>query len=104
MASYEKFLANGGLNLGANNDWVDLSSQTAISNVHNIAFSGSSANGLSYRASLNYRDIEGVVNNTGYEQINGRINVSQSLLDDRLRLQANVAITSRDANLGFPET
>ena len=104
MASYEQFLANGGLNLGANNDWVDLSSQTAISNVHNIAFSGSSANGLSYRASLNYRDIEGVVNNTGYEQINGRINVSQSLLDDRLRLQANVAITSRDANLGFPET
>ncbi len=103
MATYEQFLANGGLDLGSNTDWVGLSSQTAISNVHNIAFSGSSENGLNYRASINYRDVEGVINDTGYEQINGRISASQSLLDDRLRLQANVAITSRDANLGFPE-
>ena len=59
MASYDEFLSYGGLNLGSNTNWVDLVSRTAISQVHNIAFTGSSENGLSYRASLNYRDVEG---------------------------------------------
>jgi len=61
MASYDQFLSNGGLDLGSNTDWVDLTSRTAISQVHNIAFTGSSDSGLTYRASLNYRDIEGVL-------------------------------------------
>lgn len=101
MASYDQFLSNGGLDLGSNTDWVDLTSRTAISQVHNIAFTGSSDSGLTYRASLNYRDIEGVLNTSQYEQINGRISVSQKLLEDRLRLQANIGITNREASLGW---
>ena len=103
MASYDEFLSYGGLNLGSNTNWVDLVSRTAISQVHNIAFTGSSENGLSYRASLNYRDVEGVLNTSGFEQINGRINVTQKLLEDRLKIQANVGITRREASLGWTE-
>lgn len=103
FATYDEFLSYGGLDLGSNTDWLDLTSRTAISNVHNIAYTGSSENGLAYRASINYRDIEGVLNTSGYEQINSRINVSQKLLDDKLRLQASIGITSREASIGFTQ-
>jgi len=81
MASTSQFLSNGGLDLGSDNNWVDLVSRNATSVVHNLAFTGSGDNGLTYRASLNYRDIEGILNTSAYEQINGRISVSQSFLN-----------------------
>ena len=103
MASTSQFLSNGGLDLGSDNNWVDLVSRNATSVVHNLAFTGSGDNGLTYRASLNYRDIEGILNTSAYEQINGRISVSQSFLNDKVRFQGNLGITSREASLGFTD-
>jgi len=103
MASYDQFISNGGLNLGSNNNWIDLVSRKATSQVHNLSFTGSSENGLSYRASLNYRDIEGVLNTSAYDQINGRISVNQNFLDNKLRFQGNIGVTSREASLGFKQ-
>ena len=103
MASTSQFLSNGGLDLGSDNNWVDLVSRNATSVVHNLAFTGSGDNGLTYRASLNYRDVEGILNTSAYEQINGRISVSQSFLDDKVRFQGNLGITSREASLGFTD-
>jgi hypothetical protein len=37
-----------------------------------------------YRASFNYRDGDGVILNTGYTQLNGRLNISQKAINDRL--------------------
>jgi len=101
MASYDQFIAYGGLNLGSNNNWIDLVSRKGTSHVHNLSFTGSGDNGLSYRASLNYRDIEGVLNTSAYDQINGRLSVNQKFLDNKLKLQGNISITSREASLGF---
>ena len=103
MASTSQFLSNGGLDLGSDNNWVDLVSRNATSVVHNLAFTGSGDNGLTYRASLNYRDIEGILNTSAYEQINGRISVSKSFLNDKVRFQGNLGITSREASLGFTD-
>lgn len=100
-ASYDEFLSSGGLNLGSRTDWVDEVARTAMSNVHNLSFTGSSDNGLSYRASLNMRDIEGIQTTSGFEQVNARVNVFQKLLDDKLRIQTSIGITSRDASNGF---
>ena len=61
MASYDQFISTGGLDLGSNTNWMDLVSRKATSLVHNLSFNGTSENGLSYRASINYRDIEGVL-------------------------------------------
>lgn len=101
MASYDQFISNGGLDLGSNNNWMDLVSRKASSLVHNLSFNGSGENGLSYRASINYRDVEGVLNTSAYDQINGRISVSQSFLDNKLKFQGNIGVTSREASLGF---
>jgi len=100
-ASYDEFLSYDGLDLGSKTNWVDEVTRTAMSNVHNLAYSGSSENGLGYRVSLNARDIEGIQTTSGFEQINARVNVNQKLLDNKLRLQASLGMTSRDASNGF---
>lgn len=101
ITNREQFLANGGLDLGSDTDWLKETMRDAITNVHNLAFTGSSDNGLSYRASVNYRDIEGTTRGTGRKQLNGRINVTQRLMDDKLKLTAIVSATETKAILGF---
>jgi len=100
-ASYDEFLSYNGLDLGSKTDWVDEVTRTAMSNVHNLAYSGSNENGLGYRVSLNVRDVEGIQTTSGFEQVNARVNVNHKLLDDKLRIQANLGMTSRDASVGF---
>jgi iron complex outermembrane receptor protein len=92
-------LANGGADLGANTNWLDEVSTDAFSSVHNLSFSNSTQDGLNYRASINYRDVEGVLDGTGFDQFNARINVSQQLLDDKLKLTAILSVTDRDSNI-----
>ena len=103
VANREQFLANGGADLGADTNWLDEVSRDALSNVHNLSFSNSTQDGLNYRASINYRDVEGVLDGTGFDQFNARLNISQKFLDDKLKLTAIVAITDRDANIGFAQ-
>ncbi len=102
IASPERFVQLGGNDLGYKTDWLDEVSQTALSQVHNIAFSNSTEN-LSYRASINYRDIEGVLAGSGFNQLNGRLNISQKLLNNRLTLTSTVAVTQRDADVGYSQ-
>ncbi len=102
IASPEQFIEAGGQDLGARTDWIDEITQTGISNVHNIAVT--SNNGASsYRASVNYRDVEGVQEDRGFEQFNARLNFTQKLLNDRLRLTSIASFTQRDSDFGFPQ-
>lgn len=103
VADREQFVSNGGLDLGSDTNWLDETTRNAITTVHNIAFTNSFGNGSSYRASLNYRDIQGVTRGTGREQLNGRINITQRLMDDRLKLTAIVSATETKADIGFPQ-
>ena len=88
--------------LGSDTDWLDEVTESALSFTHNLALSGG-INGTTYRASMNYRDIEGVGINSGFNQLNGRLNLNQKALDDRLTVNLNVAATERKASFGFAE-
>jgi iron complex outermembrane receptor protein len=103
IANREEFLANGGADLGADTNWLDEVSSNGISLVNNLSFSNSTENGLNYRASINYRDVEGVLDGTGFDQFNARINVSQKLINDKLKLSSIISVTDRDANIGFAQ-
>jgi len=103
MANREQFLEYGGIDYGSNTNWLDEVGRDALSHVHNFAYTGTSVGGMSYRASLNYRDIQGVVGSTGFDRLNARVNVSQQLLNDKLTLSGIVSITNRDANVGFAQ-
>ena len=91
-----------GTDFGASTDWFKETTQTAISQVHNLSMSGGS-NNSTYRASINYRDAEGTIINTGYSQINGRINLTQKALNDKFTLDVNLGATEKEAQYGFSD-
>ncbi len=105
LASAEEYVRLRGedQNLGGDTDWIDEVTESALSFTHNLAMSGG-INKTSYRASLNYRDIEGVGINSGFNQLNGRLNLNQKALDDRLSINLNVSATERQSEFGFTES
>jgi TonB-linked SusC/RagA family outer membrane protein len=92
-----------GTDFETSTNWFRKIEQTALSQVHNISMSGGSDKS-SYRASLNYREGNGVLINTGYNQLNGRINITQKTLNDKLILDLNLGATERESQYGFAET
>lgn len=81
---------------GYNTDWINEITQSAVTNNHDFAVSGGSPN-FSYRGSVNYINREGIVKNTGFNRITGRINIDQKALDNRLSVQYNLAITNTNS-------
>ncbi len=90
------------LDRGGNTNWIDEVTRNAISHVHNLSLAGGFG-GLTYRAALNYRDIDGVGNQTGFNQLNGRLNLTQKAFGDRLAVTVNLAATDRRSTFGFSE-
>lgn len=89
---------------GANTNWQDQIYKTAYTQNHNLSYGGGNDKG-SYRASLSYLDQEGIIKKTGLEKITGRFNVIQNLINDRLRLEANLtAARTRDQRVPIGET
>lgn len=81
-------------NLGGNTDWVDQVTRNGVTNVHNISLGGGSGS-TTYRAAFNYRDVNGIGQTSGFNQLNGRLNLSQKALNDKLTLNVNVSATDR---------
>ncbi|GGW50647.1 SusC/RagA family TonB-linked outer membrane protein [Arenibacter certesii] len=89
---------------GGATDWQDELTRTAITQNHNLVLSGGN-NKLNYYASLGMQDQEGIVYNSDLKRTSARINVTQKLLDDRLKIDYNLNTTiteqSRNNNLGY---
>lgn len=96
------YIAAGGNDLGSDTDWQDLVTRNAITNVHNLAVSGGSGN-TTFRVSTNFRNVQGVLEKSGFDQINARANLSHYALNDKLNLQFNMALTNRESNFSFNE-
>ncbi|NJL76631.1 MAG: TonB-dependent receptor plug domain-containing protein, partial [Saprospiraceae bacterium] len=91
-----------GTDLGSSTEWFDEITEVGVSQVHSLSVSGGSKN-TTYRASGNFRSVNGVAKKTGFERLNGRLNVSQKALNDRLKLDFNYTTTAIDQQLGFDE-
>lgn len=98
--AYRNF--EGSNDLGENTDWFDELTRSGITQVHNVSLSGGTKQ-TSYRASFNVRDGQGVAVNTGYNQLNGRLNLEQRMINDRLTISLNLASTIRQAEFGFDD-
>lgn len=81
-------------NYGANTDWVDQVTRNGVTNVHNISLGGGSGS-TTYRAAFNYRDVNGIGLTSGFNQLNGRLNLTQKALNDKLTFDVNVSATNR---------
>lgn len=102
IATPEEFVQYGGPDLGGNINWIDEMTRNAISQAHNLSLSGGNAQ-TTYRASLNFRDQQGVARTTGFQQLNARLNLTQKAINDKLTLTMNVSATNRDSDFGWLE-
>lgn len=99
---YRAKIASGQINqkdFGSSTDFVDqLINHDNISQNHNLNFSGGTDK-TSYRASLNYRDLQGIAKENSREEYTLRFNINQTGLDNRLKIQANLVTNFNKANL-----
>ncbi len=102
MTPSEYKAVTGAVNLGSEVDWLDEVTQTGVSQVHNLSMSGGGS-GTTYRASVNFRDVNGMAINTGFQQINGRLNLTQSAFNDNGKFTVNLAHTNKKAQYGFKQ-
>jgi len=80
---------------GSNTDWFDEITKPSLSETYNLAINGADEN-TSYRVAVNYRDVDGVVMGTGFNQLNGRLNLTQRALEDKLTFDVNLSSTLRN--------
>ncbi len=85
---------------GANTDWFEEITQNSYTQIHNLSVQGGNET-TSYRVSGNFRDNQGLLRTTGFQQRSGRLNLNHSALDDKLSLTFDLSATNRDQNLGF---
>lgn len=83
-------------NHGSNTDWYNILTRSGLTQNHTLAFGGGTDK-FSYRASISAILQDGVVINSNNKKYIGRIQATQSALDDKLKLTFNL-------NSGITET
>ncbi|SMD32775.1 iron complex outermembrane recepter protein [Reichenbachiella faecimaris] len=87
---------------GASTDWQDQIFRPAISQNHGVSISGGSQAG-NYRASVGYMDQQGIIESSSMKRISARINLNQTLIEDRLNVGLNLTVSNikdRNAPIG----
>ncbi|MEZ7916776.1 MAG: SusC/RagA family TonB-linked outer membrane protein [Polaribacter sp.] len=102
VMSGDEFAAAGGTDLGSRTDWLEQVTRKAVTNVHNVAIAGGYDN-TNFRVSANFRDAEGILKNSGFNQFNTRLQASTRILNDKLKIDFNASYTKRDSEFGFNE-
>ena len=102
VMSAQEYAAVGGTDLGDDIDWMDEVTRTGVSNVHNLALSGGTQT-TSYRFSANYRNVEGILEGSGFERVNARMSLQQKMFDNKLIFSTNISNTTNNKDVGFTE-
>lgn len=74
---------------GANTNWQNQVMRTGISHNHNLAVNGSKDN-VTYGASINYFDNQGIVKTTDLKRLTARGSIETKFFNDRLKLGLSV--------------
>jgi len=96
----------GALDKGANTDWQKAISRTAYQQRHTVQISGGT-NSFNYIGSVNYSDQQGIILNSGKQQLGLRFAAEQKALNDKLDIKMGIqnVSTVRDltdyANFSF---
>lgn len=95
VLSPEEFVAQGGQDFGSKTNWFKELTQTGYSSTNNLSIEGASGN-TSYRASLNYRDNDGIVKGVNFQRLNSRLSLNHAVLDGKLRFGLSLAYNDRN--------
>ncbi|MBP1221639.1 SusC/RagA family TonB-linked outer membrane protein [Flavobacterium sp. 1355] len=79
---------------GGNTDWQDVIYRTAVTSNNALSFSKQTETG-NYYASIAQMDQEGIIRNSNFKRISGRINAAESFLDNK-RLKVKMNLTASE--------
>lgn len=91
---YRKAITDPAFDHGGNTDWQDVIYRTAITKNNALSYSKQTESG-NYYASLAQMDQEGVINNSNFKRLSGRINAAESFLDNK-RLKVKMNLTASE--------
>jgi TonB-dependent starch-binding outer membrane protein SusC len=103
MTADEYRNVSGARDFGSSTDWLDEVTQMGSYQVHNLSLAGGQG-GTSFRGSFNVRDADGIAINSGFNQLNGRFNLTQKALKDKATFTVNLSTTRKEAQYGFLES
>jgi TonB-linked SusC/RagA family outer membrane protein len=78
---------------GADTDWQDVVTRTAVTTNNNVSFSGGTDK-LTYYASLGAQVQEGIIKTNQNKRYAGRFNATQKFLEDRLVIDLNLSVAN----------
>ncbi|WP_347052420.1 SusC/RagA family TonB-linked outer membrane protein [Flavobacterium olei] len=97
-SEYRKAIKDPAFDHGGNTDWQDVIYRSAITTNNSLSFSKQTETG-NYFASLAQMNQEGVVRNSNFKRISGRINAAESFLDNkRLKVKMNLTASETKDN------
>ena len=79
----------------ANTDWEKETQRNALTQNHNLSFSGGNQS-TTFRASLNFMDQQGIVLSNGFERLQARLNGNHEALNGKLRIGLNLSSSRID--------
>lgn len=95
------FTRFGGRDYGEETDWQEEILQRAGAQIHHLKLQGDLAK-TNYQFNATYRNIEGILRNTGFERLNFSAMLAQKALKDKLLLRASWRTAMQDQQLGVP--
>ena len=105
VMSAERYRTRDGIvDLGSSTVWRDEILRSGLSQNHGLAIQGKLTRAdTDYRISGNFRQVEGVLQKSGFDQVNLRAQVNSNFGLDKLSWQLSTAYTNRDRQFGFSE-
>ena len=100
LLTTEEFIERGGANLGGSTDWQDYIFRTAVSSDNNLSYALNYGKG-NVRATVNYADQLGIIEDTQLERITGRINANHRFLDEKLKVSFQGTISEINDQVPF---
>lgn len=98
---YRNAIKDKSFDHGGNTDWQDVIFRSAITKNNALSFAKQTESG-NYYASVAQMDQEGIIRNSNFKRLSGRLNASESFLDNkRLKLKLNLT-ASQTTDDGVP--
>ena len=98
---YRNAIKDKAFDHGGNTDWQDVIFRSAITTNNALSFAKQTESG-NYYASVAQMDQEGIIHNSNFKRLSGRINAAESFLDNkRLKLKLNLT-ASQTTDDGVP--
>ena len=94
----DKMVANDlGTDYGAETDWVKAISRNPVSHTHNVSLTGGTQN-FNYRASVGYRNMQGIAKKSDFDEISGRFAADQKALKGKLNISYDFSYQRANKN------